>query len=95
MKAFQFFKVILRQFPLLILANIFVLIFVGIMDAAAILSLAPVVDILINPEMQNLSYVTRKVIDVMVSLGMTATIGKMLMLFFIFNLLKSMLTIYS
>jgi ABC-type multidrug transport system fused ATPase/permease subunit len=95
MKALQFFKIIFRQFPLLILANIVILIVVGLIDAATLLSLAPVVDILINPEMQNLSYVTRQVISVMVSWGITATIGKMLLLFFLFNILRSMLTIFS
>ncbi len=95
MKVFQFFNILFHQFPFLILANTAILIIVGLIDAVAVLSLAPVVDLLINPEMQNVNYITRQVIEVMVSQGITVTLGKMLLLFFLFNLLRSVLTIFS
>lgn len=93
MKIFTFAKNIFKQFPLLILFNISILIFSGLLEVTSILSLAPVVDLLINPDMQNVSPITKEVIKFVEKLGISVTLSKLLLLFFLFNLTKSMIYI--
>lgn len=95
MKVFVFFKYIFKHFPSLILVNILILILMGLLDSAAILSLTPVVDVLLNPDMQNISSITKQIIEMMNRMSIPVSIGSLLLIFILFNLLKSLIYIFS
>lgn len=95
MKALLFFKEVFREFPFLIISNILILLVVGLLDVAAILSLAPVIDLLINPNMEKISSLTQQIIGMLDRLGMEVTVGKMLLVFFFLNVVRSIAYIFS
>jgi ATP-binding cassette subfamily B protein len=95
MKIFSFFSYIFKHFPSLILFNTLILIFMGLLDSAAVLSLTPVVDVLINPDMRNISSITKKIVEMMGRFGIPVSLGSLLLIFIIFNLFKSLIYIFS
>ena len=95
MRVFTFFNYIFRHFPSLVILNTLILIFIGLLDSAAVLSLTPVVDVLIHPDMLNISLITKRIIEGMGRIGIPVSIGSLLLIFFLFNLLKSFILIFS
>ena len=61
MKIKSFVGEIFHQFPLLIIGNVVLLIIVGILDVASIITVTPVVDLLIHPDPNNYSGLTNKI----------------------------------
>lgn len=95
MRALTFFKYIFKHFPFLVLLNILILILTGLVESAAILSITPVVDVLINPDLKEISPITRRVIDVMHHLNIPVSIGSLLFVFVNFNAIRSFFLILS
>lgn len=95
MKLLVFGKYVLRHFPSLILFNVLLLIMTGLIDSAAILSLTPIVDILIDPSLNRISSITRRIIGVLNSAGVTASVGTLLGIFILFNAIKSLSLVFS
>ena len=91
----NFIKNIYKEFPKLILLTTILLFLVGMLDAASVITLAPVVDLLVNPDMQKVSGVTQYIIKIMSTLGITVTLINMLIIFFLFNLIKSLTYTFS
>jgi ATP-binding cassette subfamily B protein len=67
----------------------------GIIDSVAILSITPVVDILIHPTLQDVSHITRRILDMMAGINIPISIGSLLLVFIIFNIVRSLLMIIS
>ena len=63
MKAICFIYDIFKNFPLLISINIVLVISMGIMDAASIFSLAPVIDVIL-PNSEQQSGISQKVTEI-------------------------------
>ncbi|MEK7857802.1 MAG: ABC transporter ATP-binding protein [Elusimicrobiota bacterium] len=85
----SFFSDIARRFPGLLAANIVVLLFVGLLDAASVLAVAPVVDSLLNPDPLRTSGITRHFTAALSALGLPAGLKTLLLCFLAFNVLSS------
>lgn len=95
MKIMIFFKYLFKHFAPLVFLNISILIFTGLIDSAAILSLTPVVDILVNPSLQNISSITHRIVEIMRQLGISTTVINLLIIFIMFNVLRSFSMVLS
>jgi len=84
-----FVRYVFRRFPLLLIANTLLLVLAGMTDAVSLLTLAPIADLLINPDLQEASPVTLQVVTVMTSVGVPATLWSLLAAFLGLNLLKN------
>ena len=90
-----FFRYICANFSYLVVFNVLILVLAGLLDSTAILSLAPVIDVLTSSDVQSMSDITRKVVQIMASAGFTASLTNLLAIFVIFNALRSLLVIFS
>jgi ATP-binding cassette subfamily B protein len=95
MKIIVFIKYILRRFPFLFISNIVLLLAAGLIEAVSVFSLVVVVDLFINPALQNVSPVTTRIITLIESLGFTATFGWLLTFFLVFNVIKVIFQVFS
>jgi ABC-type multidrug transport system fused ATPase/permease subunit len=95
MKIITFFRYIFKNYSYLVIFNILILIIAGLLDSTAILSLAPVIDVLISSDIKNMSAITKKIIEVMGDVGIKASLTNLLFIFVIFNALRSFLIIFS
>lgn len=89
MRVLFFVRYVFRRFPLLLIANTLLLVLAGMTDAVSLLTLAPIADLLINPDLQEASPVTLQVVTVMTSVGVPATLWSLLAAFLGLNLLKN------
>lgn len=95
MRIISFVAEIFRKFPFLIISNIALLMVVGILDAASIITVAPVVDILVHPGGHNLSSITVKITSILQSMGIPSTLLSLMIVFLAFNILRSIFFIFS
>jgi len=95
MRIILFFTEVFRKFPLLVIGNVMLLIMVGILDAASIITVAPVVDLMIHPDMSNLSTITIKINAILKDMGISTTFLNLIILFLIFNILRSLFFVLS
>ena len=95
MRVLIFSRDIFRKFPFLLIANILLLVVVSLVGAASMFALAPVVDFLINPDLQGVSRLTQQAVAMMESIGVPATMGGMLAAFLVLNVLKAGLDIFA
>jgi ABC-type multidrug transport system fused ATPase/permease subunit len=95
MRILSFIGEIFRKFPFLVISNIILLIIVGILDAASIITVAPVVDIMIHPDANNLSSITIRITNILKNMGIPVTLWSLMIVFLIFNILRSIFFILS
>lgn len=89
MKAFSFISDIFRKFPLLFITNTVLLCIVNLLEAAAILTIVPIVDLLINPKLEGVSFLTRKAADVMGYFNIPVTISSFAVVFLVFTIITN------
>lgn len=95
MRIILFFIEVFRKFPFLIVSNVILLIIVGILDAASIITVTPVVDLMIHPDSNNLSTITIKINAILKSIGIPITLLSLMLVFLVFNILRSIFFILS
>ena len=95
MRIIIFINEVFRKFPLLIITNIILLIIVGILDAASIITVAPVVDLMMHPNANNLSAITIKITGILKTIGIPITLLSLMIVFLVFNILRSVFFIIS
>lgn len=95
MRTVQFVKSIYEKFPLVMILNIMLLGIVGIIEAASIMTLAPVVDFFIHPDLKGVSSLTLQIADWMKACGIPVNLTSLLVFFLSFNVLKSVTYIFA
>lgn len=85
----RFFSLTLRRYGRLLSANVLVLLVMGLLDAASILSVAPVMDTLLNPDPARASAVTRAFTSGLAALGLPTGLLSLLACFLAFNTLSA------
>lgn len=95
MKSNSFVQYVFKGFSFHIMINVLVLSINGFVDSAAILFIAPIIDILVNPTFENISSITHRIVEIMNNFGFMASVGSFLFLFIGFNLLRSLFLIYA
>jgi len=95
MRIILFISEIFRKFPLLVISNVILLIIVGILDAASIITVTPVVDLMMHPDANNLSKVTIKITAILKNVGIPITLLSLMIVFLVFNILRSVFFMLS
>lgn len=93
MKSLLFIKIIFRRYPSLFMVNLLLIILVSLMEAAAIFTLVPVMDLLLRSDLQGASLVTRKAVNFMHYFGIPAGIMSFIAVFLVFNVLVGLLMV--
>lgn len=95
MKLLIFSRYIFKHFTSLVLLNVLILIFAGLIESAAILTLTPVVDILIDPSLNQMSTITRGIVRFANNFHLTVSVDSLLAIFVLFNAVKGIFLIFS
>jgi ABC-type multidrug transport system fused ATPase/permease subunit len=95
MRIILFFIEVFRKFRFLVISNILLLIIVGILDAASIITVAPVVDLMIHAGSNNLSTITIKITGILKNMGIPITLLSLMIVFLVCNILRSIFFILS
>lgn len=95
MKAFSFIKEIFRKFPYLLTLNIIMLISTSIFSACSLLTISPLVDFLINPDLQNISPLTQKAVDILRFFGLPVNLKIWLLVFLLFITFTSAFQVFT
>jgi len=89
MKALIFIRLIFKKFPFLLTLNSLLLILASLLDAASVFSLVVVVDLFLNPGLNNsASVITKKIVTGIKAVGLPVSLGWLLAIFLVFNILK-------
>jgi ABC-type multidrug transport system fused ATPase/permease subunit len=94
MRASIYFKYIFRKYPGYLIKMIMLVFFTGLLEVAAIVTVAPIVDIFINPDLEETSVVTRKVVEAVNVIGLNASLITLMVIFIIANLFSSGIKIW-
>jgi len=94
MKTLAFIGDIFRKFPLLFITNIVLLFFVNMLGVVSLLTISPVIDLFIHPELKGISPLTQKAVDILKFIGLPITLGNWLIIFGAFVLLSSILLVF-
>jgi len=86
---------ICRQFPWPLICTASLLLGVSCFDAAAILTLAPVVDLIMGADSTETSTITKQMERVMTFIGVPMTLWSALAAFFVFNVVKNAFAIFA
>lgn len=89
MKVLNFVRELFRKFPFLLAGNTLLLVAQSLIGIVSIVTVAPIIDFLLNADLQNASSITRQAAALMESVGLPATLGSFLAVFLAFQLLKS------
>lgn len=88
-KTFTFVRHIFKKYPFLISKTIVLIFTVGLIEVTSVLALIPIIDFLIKPNLDSVSPITLKVVDIMRFTGLPVTLGWLLAIFLVFNAVKS------
>lgn len=83
-----FLKYIIKNYPILIGAIFFVLVIGGLIEAGALLVIAPIIDIITHPEVS--SGITKKIEEIIITLGLRFDLLMLLFIYFAIVLVKSL-----
>ena len=86
MNAYNFIREIFKKYPVLLIFNIVALLVLGLFNIASVLSLAPIVDLYLHPDIASASQVTRKVVSYFEFFGGEYTHRSIILLFIAFNM---------
>ncbi len=91
MRALRFIRAVFYQFPRLLFVNIVAVLAVGLADIAALVSVGPVVDYVMDPSLAKASTVTLRVTGALGALGLPITLGTLLATFIGLSALRNVI----
>ncbi len=95
MKALIFIREIFRKFPFLLMANTVLLVLVSLFGACSLLTVSPVVDFYIHPDLQGISPLTAKVMSILEFFKLPVTLKSWLIVFVTFVSLSSAFQVFA
>ena len=88
-----FLKYIVKNYPILLGATFFVLVIGGLVEAGALLVIAPIIDIITNPDVY--SGITKKIEEIIITLGIEFNLWMLLFIYLGVALIKYLFDIFS
>ena len=88
-----FLKYLIKNYPTYIGAIIFVLLIGGLVETGALLAIAPIIDIITNPEAA--SVITKKIEEIILTWGFQFNLWMLLFLYFTITLVKSLFDVFA
>lgn len=95
MKALRLVRILVVKFPRLLALNAFLLLGSSLLEAAAVVSLAPLVDFLMHADPAAASSLTRRLLEALSWLGVAQTLTSLLVVFVALNFLRSLVLIVA
>ncbi len=95
MKALIFIRDIFRKFPFLLIANTALIVGVTFFGACSLFTISPIVDLFIHPDLQGVSPLTAKAIDILRFFGVPVTLGCWLFVLIAFITLSSAFQVFA
>lgn len=95
MKALIFIWNIFKKFPGLLISNTLLLVAVSLLGTFSLFTISPLIDLLINPDLHNISPLTQKLVNILKSLGLPATLNTFLVIFLVFVSLSCLFEVFS
>lgn len=95
MKVLIFIYEIFRKFPLLLITTTVLLVVVNLFGAFSLFTVSPVVDLFIHPDLEGISPLTQKAVDILKLFGLPVTLGSWLIVFIVFVTLSSMFLVFA
>lgn len=95
MRALKLLRFVLKEFPLLLLATSSILILTGLLETLSLFIIAPIIDTIIHPDSQGISFITRNVKEIMLYIGIPDNLGTLFFLLIALNIFKSGAQIFS
>ncbi|MDA2932867.1 ABC transporter ATP-binding protein/permease [Acidobacteria bacterium AH-259-D05] len=95
MKVFTFIRDLFRKFPFLIAGNTLLMVVESLIGIAAIVTIAPIIDFFLNPDLENASAITDRGAAMIESIGLPVTLGSFLAVFLVSRLLKNGFSIFA
>ena len=89
MNALIFIRYIFKEFPLLLIFSIVILIVTGLIETVTLLFIAPIVDILISSDLKSASPISNKMMEFIASIGLPVTIVVLFTFYILLNVIKS------
>ena len=89
MSAIRFIIELFRRYRRFLLWNILLLLFVNLIGVASFFSLAPIIDMMIQPDMAGSSEITQKITGWMSRLGLPVTLWCVVLVFLLFHTFKN------
>jgi len=83
-----FIRDIFKKYPLLFTGSTILLIVASLIEAASVFSLVVIIDLFVNPGSINASFLTNKIINVIGALGLPTSLGWLLGIFMLLNIIK-------
>ena len=93
MKSLIFIRDIFRKYSLLLLLSTVLVIFVSIIEATSLFTIGPLIDLSVDPTLQNASPLTNRIVSIMAGLGVPLRFNTYLTLFAVLIILSSTLRI--
>ncbi|MBI5124234.1 MAG: ABC transporter ATP-binding protein [Candidatus Omnitrophica bacterium] len=93
MKTLVFVREIFKKYPSLVAINILLVILGGAIETCSLFAIGPLIDLLIHPDLQNVSQITHQAIKIMKAIGVSLTLANYLILFMVFIIASSVLRI--
>lgn len=95
MKLLVFIREILKKFPILLISNIFLFVSVSALGACSLLSVGPLVDFLVDPQLQNASPLTKKAVALLGGWGIPVTLTSWAVILVVFIALASVFQVFA
>ena len=95
MKVYEFITTLVGEYPRLFVINILLIVIMTIVDATAIISLAPAVDILISSSSEKTSSISLYINSILEQIGITPSLGIILFIILLLHFLRSAFSILS
>ncbi|MBU1121687.1 MAG: ABC transporter ATP-binding protein/permease [Candidatus Omnitrophica bacterium] len=89
MRVFIFIYEIFKKFSRLFTITVLLIVFVSILEAASLLTIGPLVDFLVHPDLQNISPLTQKIVKIVESFGVSLELKNYLLIFAVFIIVSS------
>ena len=93
MKAVALAIEIFRKHPLLFIGNVLLMVCTGLIGTASIFSIAPVIDLLIHSDPEQVSVLTKRITSILEYIGVPAGLTTFLLIFLAINVLKNGFTV--
>ena len=93
MNFFIFLKYIIKNYPFLIGVTFLVLVIGGLVEAGALLVIAPIIDIITHPDVS--SGITKKIEEIIITLGLGFNLWMLLFIYFVVVLVKSSFDVFA
>ena len=84
-----FIREMFQQFPRQVIRNLLLLVLVNVLSVASIFTMAPVVDFLVDPDLENASTLTLRIVELLKSANVPVTLLSLLALMLGFQILRS------